>query len=63
MYYTIYLADCVDGDVRLQDGTDPSNGRVEVCQNGMWTSVCSSQFDQNVQVLSADNLDMLTLKV
>ena len=47
MYYTIYLADCVDGDVRLEDGTDPSNGCVEVCQSGMWTSVCSSQFDQN----------------
>ena len=44
MYKT---ADCEDGEVRLQDGTDLSNGRVEVCQNGIWRSVCSSQWDQN----------------
>ena len=43
----LVLADCQDGDVRLQDGTDPSNGRVEVCQDGMWASVCSDKFDEN----------------
>ena len=32
--------------MRLQDGTDCSNCRVELCQDGMWTSVCSSQFDE-----------------
>jgi len=37
--------DCEDGEVRLQDGTASSNGRVEVCQNGIWGSVCSSQWD------------------
>ena len=37
--------DCEDGEVRLQNGTAPSNGRVEVCQNGIWGSVCSSQWD------------------
>ena len=25
----------------LQDGTDVSNGRVEICQNGIWASVCN----------------------
>ena len=34
--------DCVDGEVRLQDGTDISNGRVEICQNGIWGSVSSN---------------------
>ena len=33
--------------MRLQDGTDPSNGRVEVCQNGIWGSVCNSEWDHN----------------
>ena len=37
--------DCEDGEVRLQDGTASSNGRVELCQNGIWGSVCSSQWD------------------
>ena len=46
-----YIADCVDGDVRLQDGTQPSNGRVEICQHGIWQSVCSSHWDQNDAVV------------
>ena len=41
----VYIDDCVDGEVRLQDGTQPSNGRVEVCQNGIWGSVCSDKWD------------------
>ena len=31
--------------MRLQDGTHTSNGRVEVCQDGIWGSVCSSGWD------------------
>ena len=38
---------CKDGEVRLQDGTDPFNGRVEVCQYRTWGSVCTSQWDHN----------------
>ena len=34
------LADCDDGDVRLVNGTIPSEGRVELCFEGRWTSVC-----------------------
>ena len=40
------LADCEEGEVRLQDGTDPSNGRVEVCHNGIWGSICINHLDQ-----------------
>ena len=35
----------MNGEVRLQDGTDVSNGRVEICQNGIWGSVCNSGWD------------------
>ena len=35
----------MDGEIRLQDGTLPSNGRVEVCQNGIWGSVCNDMWD------------------
>ena len=35
----------MNGEVRLQDGTDVSNGRVEICQNGIWGSVCSKGWD------------------
>ena len=31
--------------MRLQDGTDMSNGRVEICQNGVWGLVCNKMWD------------------
>lgn len=37
---------CSDGAVRLADGKIPQEGRVEVCYNGVWGSVCSDQFDE-----------------
>ena len=35
----------MNGEVRLQDGTHISNGRVEICQNGVWGSVCNNLWD------------------
>lgn len=37
---------CTNGAVRLMGGDDNS-GRVEVCINDMWNSICSSGFDDN----------------
>ena len=41
MYDVRMLADCEDGEVRLADGTHYTNGRVEICISGIWSSVCS----------------------
>ena len=38
---------CEDGDVRLQDGTDHSNGRVEFCKYRTWGAICSTGWDEN----------------
>ena len=31
---------CTQGDIRLQGGSDTSNGRVEICNNNIWGTVC-----------------------
>ena len=38
--YTANLAQCHEGDVRLQGGRTRSEGRVELCVKNIWTPVC-----------------------
>lgn len=37
-------ANCSDGDVRLVDGTASNKGRVEICFNSAWGTICDSSF-------------------
>ena len=34
------LETCFDGEIRLRDGFDKNQGRVEICYNGVWGTVC-----------------------
>lgn len=38
---------CSHGDVRLQGGSNSTLGRVEVCINNAWGTVCNSRFGTN----------------
>ncbi len=39
------LANCTDGDLRLVGGDDDSEGRVEICINSAWGTICNNMFD------------------
>lgn len=41
------LESCTNGDVRLVDGTDLTNGRLEVCIGGLWGTVCDEDFESD----------------
>ncbi len=38
---------CENGEIRLVGGMIPSEGRVEICFNGRWGTVCDDGWDQN----------------
>ena len=38
---------CADGDVRLTNGSLPSEGRIEICFNHQWGNICDKGWDDN----------------
>ncbi|CAI8054869.1 Fibrillin-1, partial [Geodia barretti] len=43
----VVASNCTTGDVRLVGSANGDEGRLEVCVNGAWGTVCSDQFDTN----------------
>ena len=43
--YTALGNECRDGSVRLRGGTSAREGRVEICVEGRWGTVCDSGWD------------------
>ena len=39
---------CIDGDVRLEDGVKEYDGRIEICYNDEWGSVCDDYVNDSV---------------
>ena len=48
LYFDIKVGECYEeGSIRLSDGTTSREGRVEICLNGYWGTVCSNGWDES----------------
>ena len=43
--YPLSLVICQDGEIRLAGGSTPYEGRVEICLNETWGTVCDNSWD------------------
>ena len=51
LLHNLFLALCQDGAVRLRGGQTPAEGRVEICFDNRWGTVCDdlwSNIDGNI---------------
>lgn len=46
-FFLSFLAVCADGQVRLANGRNGTQGRVEICFLGIWGTICDDFWDEN----------------
>ena len=47
---------CVDGDIRLVNGLNPLEGRLEICFNKAWGTVCHNRFSTEDATVACNQL-------
>ena len=49
---------CTEGNIRLMDGTNNHEGRVEVCHSNVWGTVCSDYWSSNDGIVACRQLGL-----
>lgn len=52
-------SDCTNGDLRLENG-DILGGRLEICLNQVWGTVCRDSFTRNEAAVVCKQLNLLS---
>ena len=59
-----YIAgNCTSGEVQLVDGKSKYEGRLEVCYEGSWTSLCSYGVNSRVAAVVCRQLNFTTIGI
>ena len=45
IFTSLVPENCTNGELRLRGGTTPREGRVEICINGIWGTICGTLWD------------------
>ena len=56
MIILLASGDCNEGEVRLVNGTEEREGRLEVCANGVWGTVCATSFTRSAAYIVCKQL-------
>jgi len=65
-YIIISITDgtsCVEGDIRLLDGTGQFGGRVEICHLNVWGSICSDSWSRNDGLVACHQMGLQYLGI
>ena len=54
-------SNCTDGDIQLVGGSNKYEGRIEVCVNQAWGTVCGYLYNNNVGKVVCDQIGAQTL--